>query len=246
MPKAIHLSSDNTELESPGLLQSLESLVGAAQRGDPEAFASIVERFQDMAVGYAYSKLRNMGVAEEVAQESFLRAFLDLHTLREPQAFPAWFRKIVLVRCNRVARRRHLRTVGLEAAAAVASSDPSPEEVAETNRLRGAISEAIGALPEREATAVTLHYIGEYSYGEVANFLEIPVSTVKSRLYSARRRLRTPLLNILEKGLWDARPSRNQRFGGRVDNLVRKEMLVDLEGNTFTLVERTKPRHKEA
>ena len=142
-------------------------------------------------------------------------------------------------------RRRHFRTVGLEAAIAVASADPTPEQVAETNRLRGAISEAIGALPESEATAVTLHYIGEYSYGEVANFLEVPVSTVKSRLYSARRRLRRPLLIILEKGLWDARPSRNQRFGGRVDDLVRKAMLVDLEGNTFTLVERTKPRHRK-
>ena len=198
-----------------------------------------------MAVGYAYSKLRDMGVAEEVAQESFLRAFLDLHTLREPQAFPAWFRKIVLVRCNKVTRRRHLRTVGLEAATAVASSDPSPEEVAETNHLRGAISEAIGALPEREATAVTLHYISEYSYVAVANFLEIPVSTVKSRLHSARRRLRRPLLTVLERGLWDARPSRSQRFGGRVDDLVRKAMLVDAEGNAFTLVERRKPGHRK-
>ena len=118
--------------------------------------------------------------------------------------------------------------------------------MAETNRLRGAISEAIGALPERGATAVTLHYTGEYSYGEVANFLEIPVSTVKSRLYSARRRLRRPLLFILEKGLWDTRPSRSQRFSGQVDDLVRKAMLVDVEGNTFTLVERTRPRHRKA
>ncbi len=194
-----------------------------------------------MAVGYAYSKVRDMGVAEEVAQESFLRAFLDLHTLREPRAFPAWFRKIILVRCNRVTRRKRLLTVGLEAATTLASTDPSPEEVSETNRLRGAVSEAIGVLPDSEATAVTLHYIGEYSYREVANFLEIPVSTVKSRLYSARQRMRGPLLTILEKGLGSARPSRNQRFGGRVDDLVRKAMLVDVEGNTFTLVERRKP-----
>ncbi len=79
------LSSDNTGPGSPSLLQSLESLVGDAQRDDPEAFASIVERFQDMAVGYAYSKLRDMEVAEEIAQEAFLRAFLGLYILREPK-----------------------------------------------------------------------------------------------------------------------------------------------------------------
>ena len=73
MPKAMPLSLDNTGPESPGPLRSLESLVGDAQGGDSEAFASIVERFQDMAVGYAYSKIRDMGVAEEVAQEAFLR-----------------------------------------------------------------------------------------------------------------------------------------------------------------------------
>ena len=218
-------------------MQSLESLVVDAQKGDVEAFASIVDRFQDMAVGYAYSKVGDLSIAEEVAQESFLRVFLDLRSLRKPRAFPAWFRKIVLVRCNRVTRRKHLPTVGLEAAAGTPSPDPSPDEATDTNYLRERIFEAISGLPDGEATAVTLHYIGEYSYREVADFLDIPVSTVKSRLHSARQRLRESVLTLLVRGLLETRPSRDQAFRRRVDARVRKAMLLDPEGNTVVLVE---------
>ena len=145
-----------------------------------------------------------------------------------------------MVRSNRVLRRKHVRTVGLEAAAAVASQDPSPEEVTDSKQLRQEVSKAIGELPEGEATAVTLHYIGEYSYREVADGLGVPSSTVKSRLHTARKQLRKPLLTIFKEDLRDARPSRDQGFSRRVNDLVRRATLVDPEGNTITFVESTR------
>ena len=145
-----------------------------------------------------------------------------------------------MVRSNRVLRRKHVRTVGLEAAAAVASQDPSPEEVTDSKQLRQEVSKAIGELPEGEATAVTLHYIGEYSYREVADFLGVPSPTVKSRLHTARKQLRKPLLTIFKEDLRDARPSRDQGFSRRVNDLVRRATLVDPEGNTITSVESTR------
>ena len=220
-------------------MPTIEALVRDAQKGEPEAFASIVDRFQDMAVGYTYSRVSDLGLAKEVAQESFLRAFLDLHSLRDSRAFPAWFRRIVLMRCNRVMRRKRLQTVGIEAAERTASPDPSPEEVTDRNCLREGIAEAVGALPEGEATAVTLHYISEHSYREVADFLDIPISTVKSRLHTARKRLRRPLLTLLKDDLGEARSSRDHSFSRRVNELVRQATLVDPEDNTFTLVEGT-------
>jgi hypothetical protein len=75
--------------------EQLRVWVARAQQGDPEAFGSIVRRFQDMAVGYAASRLGDFDLAEDAAQEAFLEAWRDLPRLREPAAFSSWLRRIV-------------------------------------------------------------------------------------------------------------------------------------------------------
>jgi DNA-directed RNA polymerase specialized sigma24 family protein len=77
-------------------MKDLDTLVIRAQSGDRMAFGSLVRQFQDMAVGYAYSILGDFALAEDTAQEAFVQAYLDLHTLREPHAFPSWFRRMGL------------------------------------------------------------------------------------------------------------------------------------------------------
>ena len=69
-----------------------------ARSGDIDAFACIVREFQDMAVGYAYSVLGDLGLAEDAAQEAFIEAYENLAKLRKPEAFAGWFRKIVFKR----------------------------------------------------------------------------------------------------------------------------------------------------
>ena len=221
---------------------SLESLVRRAQAGETSAFTLIVEELQDIAVGYAVSLVGDFWLAEEIAQEAFLRAFLDIKSLREPRAFRSWFRRIVLVRCNRSTRRKRLSIVALEGAEELESSDPSVDELVNSNRVRAAVSEAIRTLPESEAAAVTLHYISDYSYREVANFLDLPVSTVRSRLYTARGRLRERLRKELAEDLRESRPSRNKAFRGKVAEAVRRATLSDLDGNVFAFVERQQHR----
>ncbi|MHC4716789.1 MAG: RNA polymerase sigma factor, partial [Planctomycetota bacterium] len=80
-------------------------LVRAAQAGDEEAFGQLVRRFQDMAYGAAYARLGSHHLAEDAAQEAFLEAFVNLPKLRNPAAFPGWFRRVVFRRCSRLARR---------------------------------------------------------------------------------------------------------------------------------------------
>jgi DNA-directed RNA polymerase specialized sigma24 family protein len=76
-------------------MESLTSLVERARSGDLEAFTQIVCRFQAMAYGYAYAILGDLILAEDAAQEAFLEAHRKLDNLREPAAFPGWFRRIV-------------------------------------------------------------------------------------------------------------------------------------------------------
>ena len=220
-------------------MESLTSIVAMAQRGDIEAFESLVGRFQDMAFAYALSVVGDRGLAEDVVQEAFLRAYLDLGSLRDPAAFPGWFRRVVLMRCNRLIRGKRLPTVELDGAAGLVAGDPSPEDEVISNQLQHQVSAAIQELPEREAVAINLHYIAAYSYAEVAEFLDVPVSTVKSRLYTGRRRLRTPLLKALKDDLRYARPSRDRAFSDEVIALVRRAMVTDTEGNVMTLAERS-------
>ncbi len=67
-----------------------------------------------MAVGYAFSELGDVHQAEDAAQESFLQAFVDLAQLRDPSAFPGWFRKIVYKHCDRIRRKRRVKLVELQ------------------------------------------------------------------------------------------------------------------------------------
>src|SRR5450432_1765322 len=78
--------------------------VKAAQTGNREAFSRLVARFQGMVVGYAFSWVGDL--AEDVAQDAFVEAFLRLHQLREPSAFPGWLRRIVRKHCDRCTRRK--------------------------------------------------------------------------------------------------------------------------------------------
>src|ERR671930_94620 len=103
---------------------SLTTLVSAAQAGDLDAFGQVVERFQRMAYAVAYAMLGDAHLAEDVAQEAFIEAYICLPKLREPAAFPGWFRRIVFKRGDRLIRGKSLATVPIEAAGDLPSPAP--------------------------------------------------------------------------------------------------------------------------
>src|SRR5919205_827632 len=114
-------------------MASLESLIMRARGGDADAYAAVVWRFQDMAVGYGYALLRDFQLAEDAAQEAFLEAYRSLPALREPAAFPGWFRRIVFKHCDRMTRGQRLVTVPLQAVEALRSDESG--RVGEMGRL---------------------------------------------------------------------------------------------------------------
>ena len=182
-------------------MADLLSLIARTRDGDLEAYAEIVRRFQDMAYGYGYSLLGDFQLAEDAAQEAFIQAYRDLADLREPDAFAGWFRRIVFHQCTRITRRKRLNTVPFEAAAEVPYDAPGPAEIAEKRDLREQVTEAIRALPENERVVTTLFYINGYSHNDIAGFLEVPVSTVKSPLHTSRRRLKERMISMVSESL---------------------------------------------
>jgi len=115
-------------------VEELNTLVEQAQVGDLGAYSALVRRFQDMAVGYAHALLGDFHLAEDAAQEAFIQAYLDLSRLKEPAAFPGWFRRIVFKHCDRITRRKRVPVVALEAVGEMDSGMLALEEYEEIIR----------------------------------------------------------------------------------------------------------------
>jgi RNA polymerase sigma factor (sigma-70 family) len=199
-------------------VEELTTLVARARHGDHAAYESIVRRFQDMAVGYGYAVLGDLQLAEDAAQEAFLNAYSDLHALRDPAAFPGWFRRIVLKHVDRI-RRRTRPHVPIDRMPEIVSREPGPDEVVERREVQDRVYAAMEALPEGQRVALTLFYIDGYSQGEISSFLEVPVGTVKSRLHAARKRLKERMVTMVQKQLKEQRPSRDDAFAQKVMGL---------------------------
>jgi len=174
-------------------MASIRELIIKARVGDAGAFEEIVEKYRDMAVGYAYAVLNDYHLAEDAAQEAFFLAYFKLDTLISPEAFLPWFKKIVYSRCERVYRKKRPVTVPLENITAARDPGRQPVEAAESGELRRTIHNAVSTLPERRRTAAVLCLIGGYTMAEAARFLDLPIGTVKSRLFAARKTLRASL-----------------------------------------------------
>jgi len=194
-----------------------------------EAFGEIVTRFQDLAYGCAYAVLNDFYLAEDAAQESFIMAWQKLDQLREPEAFPGWLRRIVLTQCHRMRRGRRLLFVPLEAGLQIPAAGAGPHEVAEQLELAEKVLSAIRALPERERMVTTLFYINEFSQHDIGEFLELPVTTVAKRLYSARQRLKERMIEMYQDDLQEHRPSRDEAFANQVKAQLRPFAEQDWE-----------------
>src|SRR5215212_3783709 len=186
-----------------------------------EAFGELVIRFQDMAFACAFAVLGDAYLAQDTAQEAFVVAWQKLAQLREPAAFPGWFKRIVLTQCNRLTRCKRLQFLPLEAGIDKSTDDPGPHHFAETQELVTKVLQAIKALPDNERLVTTLFYVNGYTQADIGEFLEVPVSTVNKRLYSARQRLKGSVVELFKGDLQQQRPSRNTSFSNDVNKKLR-------------------------
>lgn len=158
------------------------------QRAD--AFNELMQLFQGIAFRYAYSTLGDAHNAENVTQDAFLSVYQNIDQLREPLAFPAWLKRIVYKHCDRILRRNQPATEQLESRFDLASDSPNPEEVVEQQEISGKLQAAIQALPEKERMVTERFYLDGESQKEIADHMNLPLTTVKKRLQYARKRLK--------------------------------------------------------
>ena len=173
--------------------------------GDDAAFAELVEKYQKQVHALVWRKIGDFHIAEEITQDTFLRAYQKLSELKKPQRFASWLYVIAANRCSTWLRKKHLRKQ-LLADKDVAQSEKATysEYVLEENERitietqRDVVKKLLAKLEESERTIMTLHYFGEMSCTEIGVFLGISANTVKSRLRRAQQRLQKEEVMIRE------------------------------------------------
>ena len=211
-------------------MEEIKSLVVQAVSGDIASFERLVHRFQNMACGYAYAHLDDFHLAEDVAQEAFVDAYRLLPSLRVPEAFPGWLRRIVFKHCDRITRRRGASLVPLDAVAEVIADEDGPARLVEKREMARKVQEAVGALSEHQRLVTTLFYIRRHSQKEIADFLELPVTTVKKRLHDARERLKERMIEMVSETLRENMP--DELFSKKViEELLNRPRPLEIEGH---------------
>ena len=176
-------------------------LVRRALRGDRDAYGALVERYQGAAVAFAFAVVRDFHLAEDVAQEAFVRAYEALHTLRKPAHFGGWLRSIVRRTATDFLRRHHwtasveeLRESGFDPADS--SSDPaSAVALSELHRIVLAV---LAEMREDYREIIVLRHIEQRSYKEIADLLGMSVGAVGEKLSRVREILRRKLRRHLQ------------------------------------------------
>jgi RNA polymerase sigma-70 factor (ECF subfamily) len=167
-------------------------LAALAHAGDREAFGELVRRHAAKARRVARAVLGNPDDADDAAQDGFLLALRHLGRYDPARPFGPWLLRIVANAATDRRRRRRVRTV--EAIApTMPASGPAPDHEADRRAMHAALEEALGTLPERQRVAVVLFDVEGYTHAEVAEVLGIPVGTVRSHVFHARRALRQAL-----------------------------------------------------
>ncbi len=184
------------------------ALIQDARQGDLTAFNRLVLAYQDMLYNQAYRVIGESDAAEDATQVAFLSAYRKLHTYRGG-SFRGWLFRIVTNACYDEMRRRKRKPVvplepqneaGEEIESPRWMVDPgeSPEDSAQRAELAAAIQECISNLPPDFRTVAILVDIQGMDYAQVAEIIEKPLGTVKSRLTRARRRLQLCLQKFRE------------------------------------------------
>lgn len=184
-----------------------QALVERVQRGDKAAFDALVRKYQHRVTKLISRYMRDPVEVQDVAQEAFIKAYRALPNFRGDSAFYTWMYRIAINTAKNylVARGRRLPTTDIEAAEAEQfegadglREHDTPEHMLLRDEIEATIFSALDQLPEGLRMAITLREIEGMSYEEIAEAMDCPVGTVRSRIFRAREAIEQQLRPLLE------------------------------------------------
>jgi RNA polymerase sigma-70 factor (ECF subfamily) len=174
-------------------------LVSKTRSNDADAFRELVGRYQGHVYGLAYSLVGNWVDAQDITQETFIRAYLDLDKLRDPGRFAPWLRRVAFgtamnwLRAFRPGLYAHMDGRADLDELEIPDFRPGPAELVERRELADAVLRAVQSLPPKYRMPLAMFHLDGLSYQKVAEFLDIPLGTAKSLIHRAREKLKVVL-----------------------------------------------------
>jgi RNA polymerase sigma factor (sigma-70 family) len=179
--------------------ESDEALAARHLQGDPEAFDELVRRYMTPIYNLAWRLTRDPMEAENITQESFLRALTALPRVSLAQPLKPWLFKIAVNLCRQWAERKkpqlfsEFEKTGASEIEAVPDGAAPPLEQLVDDELRARVRTEVDRLPSLDQTVIVLRYVEALSYEQIAEALDLPLNTVRTRLRRAKQKLRTAL-----------------------------------------------------
>ncbi|HOB47280.1 MAG TPA: RNA polymerase sigma factor RpoE [Zoogloea sp.] len=185
-----------------------QQLVERVQRGDKQAFGLLVAKYQRKLARLLSRLIRDSAEVEDVAQETFIKAYRALPSFRGDSAFYTWLYRIGINTAKNYLvsqGRRAPTTTDFDSEEAETFDDGdqlrdinTPERLLMTKQIGNTVNEAMEALPEELKTAIVLREIEGLSYEEIAAIMECPIGTVRSRIFRAREAISEKLKPLLD------------------------------------------------
>ncbi|HLV02898.1 MAG TPA: sigma-70 family RNA polymerase sigma factor [Acidobacteriota bacterium] len=180
-----------------------EHLLELALQGDGDCFGQLVERWEGKIYGFIYRYVRNREEARDLTQDTFTKAFQNLDRLSDPARFSSWLYTIALNECRMRFRRQNpaYRISSLDESRndieQLDRHEVTPERTYEGREKIRQMIEAFGHLPDEQRVVILMKEYQGLKFHEIADALDIPVSTAKSRLYLGLRTLK----RLMEKAI---------------------------------------------
>lgn len=182
-----------------------ESLIARFQKGDVQAFDTLVRRYKDQLLNYVYRFVGNRNDAEDLVQETFLRVYKNKHYYKEIAKFSTWVYTIAGNLAKTELRRRKRRKifsvsnfVNEERDFDIPDTDKNPESAVDGSLKDDIIQKAIEKLPAKFKEVILLRDVQGFAYEEISQILSIPLGTVKSRVNRGRLKLQEDLKFLFE------------------------------------------------
>ncbi|MBD1382467.1 RNA polymerase sigma factor SigW [Metabacillus arenae] len=183
----------------------IKNRIKQVRKGDQNAFAEIVDLYKDKIYQLCYRMLGNSHEAEDIAQEAFIRAYVNINSYDINRKFSTWLYRIATnLTIDRIRKKKPdyyldaevAGTEGLTMYSQVAADVALPEDEVVSMELQETIQKEILKLPDKYRSVIVLKYIDELSLIEISEILNIPVGTVKTRIHRGREALRKQLRGL--------------------------------------------------
>ncbi len=203
-----HEDRDGTVKPGSGVERSDLELVRRAQRGERGAFDLLVLRYQHKVIKLVARLLRDPSEAEDVAQEAFVKAYRALGSFRGDSAFYTWLYRIAVNTARNTMAARQRRPLAYEADLGESEQSvvearmrhiDTPEATVLSDEINRTVNHAVEELPEDLRTAIILREVEGLSYEEIAEAMDCPVGTVRSRIFRAREAIDRSLKPLLDR-----------------------------------------------